>query len=397
MELIATCAFGLEKLVYDELKRLGIWVIKKEDGRVFFKGEAREIVLTNLWLRCADRVQIMMGEFEAKTFDELFDRANALEWDKYIGAADAFPVDATSVKSLLHSAPAIQSIVKKAVVKKLQVTHRMELFPENSGTVYSISVKTNKDKFTVAIDTSGESLHKRGYRTRANLAPIKETLAAAMIKLSDWTPDRTLIDPFCGSGTIAIEAAMIAFVIAPGLKRDFAFKKWPWMDKKIIEDTYAQAQAAAKTGEAGATAKQAQKLPIYSFDIDPEALVIAQENAARAGFPDLNFKRSDFNDLDFTKFENCTFITNPPYGERMDEKPQVQIMYRKLGKRFSESRDCSLFLITSDENFPKLFGRPADKNRKLFNGRIRCYLFSFLAKTAADHALMQNKPGKFIC
>lgn len=374
MELIATCAFGLEKLVHDELKKLGLWTLKTEDGRVTFKGDETAMIKANLWLHCADRIQIKMTEFPATTFDELFDHVNAVEWEKYIGVNDLFPVDATSVKSALHSEPAIQSIVKKAIVKRLQQKYSLETLPENSNAVHHVMVKVNKDQFVVAIDSSGNSLHKRGYRTKANLAPIKETLAAAMITLSDWTPQRTLVDPFCGSGTILIEAAMMANNVAPGFsgtKRDFAFEQWGWLDQTKVIDAYKQADEALKPVE---------KLSLQGFDIDPLSIEIAQENAKQAGFEDLNFQCADFKTLDFSQFENCTFITNPPYGERLEDREKVLEMYREFGEKFAQTKNCSLFIITSNENFPTLFGRPADKNRKLFNGKIRCYLFSFFAK-----------------
>ncbi len=371
MELIASCAFGLEKLVYDEIKALGLWVVKKEDGRVIFEGEERDIVRTNLWLRCADRVQIKIGEFTAETFDELFDKIKLLEWEKYIGPDDTFPVDATSTKSALHSEPAIQSIVKKAIVRRLEQKHDVQLLPENSGSIYQILVKANKDQFIVTIDTSGESLHKRGYRSQANIAPIKETLAAALVKLSDWTPDRTLIDPFCGSGTILIEAALIAQNIAPGLDRAFVFQTWRSLDAKMIEEIYEEARQAEKSN---------LELKIQGSDLDQRSLETAKQNAKKAGISNLIFKYSDFNDLEFSTFENCTFIANPPYGERLEETATVEKMYQDFGKKFKESKNCSLFLITSNENFPRLFGRPADKNRKLFNGNIRCYLYSYFAK-----------------
>ena len=371
MELMATCAFGLEKLVQEEMKKIGLWVEKTEDGRVSFVGDESGLVWANLWSRCADRIQIKMGEFTAQTFDQLFDAIQALDWGKYIGVNDAFPVVATSVKSLLRSEPAIQSIVKKAVVKKLRQKHAIEVFPENSGAVYQIVVKFNKDRCVISIDSSGESLHKRGYRTQASVAPLKETLAAALVKLSDWTPERTLVDPFCGSGTIAIEAARMAQKIAPGLHRPFAFQKWRWMDQKKIAEAYAEANSAVKPAE---------KLPMYCFDIDAAVLALAEENAARARCEGIHFKRSDFMDLDFSKFENCTFIANPPYGERLDDAAHVKAMYREFGKKFAQTKNCSLFLLTSHENFPALFGRTADKNRKLFNGNIRCYLFSFLPR-----------------
>jgi putative N6-adenine-specific DNA methylase len=375
MHLIATCAFGLEKLVYDEIKKLGLWVVKTEDGRVIFEGDELALIRANLWLRCADRVQIQTGEFQATTFEDLFNAVNNLPWEQFIAANDAFPVHATSIKSVLHSQPAIQSIVKKSIVKRLQQAHKVEFLPENSSATHQIIIKINKDQCVISIDSSGDSLHKRGYRTRANAAPIKETLAAAMVKLSDWTAEKalagqTLIDPFCGSGTIAIEAALIAQNMAPGLHRKFAFQQWEWIHKKYIQEAFTEARAAIKPLE---------KLPIYCFDIDPDALTMAQENAKCAGIPNLNFKRSDFQDLDFTKFENCTFITNPPYGDRMEDEEKVATMYRTLGKKFAETKNSSLFLITSSEFFPQLFGRKADKNRKLFNGGIRCYLFSYIA------------------
>lgn len=371
MELIATCAFGLEKLVYDELKKLGLWVIKTEDGRITFEGDDLALIRANLWLRCADRMQIKVGEFKALTFDDLFDHINALPWEKFIDKNDSFPVDAVSVKSALHSEPAIQSITKKAIVKRLQAKHGTDILAENSGVTYQIMVKSNKDEFVVSIDSSGDSLHKRGYRTKTNEAPIKETLAAALVKLSDWTPDRTLIDPFCGSGTICIEAALIAYNIAPGLKREFAFQKWPWINQENVQKAYQEGRE---------TQKNDVKLRIYGFDLDSTVLTVAGKNAGNAGFKNLNFQRSDFNELDFTKFENATFITNPPYGERLEEQATVEKMYRDLGKKFAETKNSSLFLITANENFPHFFGRQADKNRKLFNGGLRCYLFSFLSK-----------------
>lgn len=381
MELIATCAFGLEKLVENELRKLKLWTVKTEDGRVTFEADEAGLIKANLWLRCADRVQIKTKEFSATTFDQLFDEVNAIEWEKYIGVSDAFPVHATSTKSILHSEPAIQSITKKAIVKRLQQKYKLETLPENSGITYQIVVKTNKDQFIVCLDTSGESLHKRGYRLKANSAPIKETLAAAMVKLSDWLPQnseniltpikRALVDPFCGSGTIAIEAAMIACNIAPGLNREFAFQKWPWINKEIFEKLKEEAKKMAQPKN---------EFSIYCFDIDAEVLKIAEENANRAGLTNINFRRADFNDLDFNKFENCTFVTNPPYGERLEEKSYVMDTYRKLGQKFSQTQNCSLFLITSNEHFSLLFGRPADKNRKLFNGNIKCYLYSYFPK-----------------
>ena len=226
MEFVATCAFGLEKLVQEELKKLGLWIVKSEDGRITFQGDEMSMIRANLWSRCADRILMKAGDFHAVTFDELFDAVFAIEWEKYIGPNDAFPVYASTTKSVLHSEPAIQSIVKKAIVKRLLAKHGTESLPEDSGLTIEILVKFNKDQALVGLNTSGVSLHKRGYRISAGVAPIKETLASALVKLSGWTPDRPLVDLFCGSGTIPIEAALIALNIAPGLQRSFAFEEW---------------------------------------------------------------------------------------------------------------------------------------------------------------------------
>jgi len=327
------------------------------------------------------------GDFQAVTFDELFDAVFAIEWEKYIGPNDAFPVYASTVRSVLHSEPAIQSIVKKAIVKRLQAKHGTETLPENSGVLYEVLIKFNKDQVIIGLNTSGTSLHKRGYRISAGAAPIKETLASALVKLSGWTANRPLVDLFCGSGTIPIEAALIALNIAPGLQREFAFEQWPWIDKKNVAAAKLEAKKLAKnfqsvTLESGEQVTVVpEKLPIYGFDIDGEILKVAEDNTNRAGIGRLNFKRADFNDLDFSKFENCTFICNPPYGERLEDMASVREMYRQLGKKFAQSKNCSLYLITSDETFPRLFAEATNlqptKNRKLFNGSIRCYLFQY--------------------
>lgn len=368
MQLIATCAFGLEKLVKEELKRLGLPANIVEDGKVAFEGDATALVLANLALRCADRVHIKLGEFTAITFDELFDAISALPFETYIGPLDAFPVEAVSVRSVLHSEPAIQSIVKKAIVKRLQNAHNTSFLPENSSAIYKIFVRTNKDNFTISIDSSGDGLNKRGYREKAVLSPMKETLAAAMIELSNLTDTGTLVDLFCGSGTILIEAYLRAQNSYPGIMRNFAFHQWSWVDQAIIRNVYNEARKAKK---------ESINLKLYGFDSDPYALQIASKNAKNAGIENLNLKRSDFRDLDFSKFENCTFICNPPYGQRMGEEQEVRALYKELGKKFSQTKNCSLFIITPHQDFPKLFGKKEDKNRKLFNGNIKCYLFFF--------------------
>ncbi|MFA5792271.1 MAG: class I SAM-dependent RNA methyltransferase [Candidatus Gracilibacteria bacterium] len=372
MQLIATCAFGLEKLLRDELKSLGLWIISTEDGRITFEGDEVAIMKANLNSRLADRIQIKIGEFSAINFDELFDETIALPWEDYIGENDQFPVDATSTKSILHSEPAIQSIVKKAVVKRLQNKLNTNLLTEKSEAIYQIHAKSNKDRFILSIDSSGDSLHKRGYRIQASKAPIKETLATCMIKLSDWDPSKILIDPFCGSGTIAIETAMIARNIAPGVKRSFAFQKWPWIPKGQIEKI--------KLDLVKAELKPTKNAPkIFAFDIDKDVIEIAKENAKRAGVLDMiSFRCVDFNNLDFNNFVDATFVTNPPYGERMEEAKDVEKMYKALGQKFSQTKNCSLFLITSREDFPQLFGLRENKNRKLFNGNLKCYLYEYL-------------------
>jgi len=392
MELIATCTFGLEKLIREELKALNLTATKTEDGRVTFEGDEKSIIKANKNLRCASRIGIKMGEFKAITFDELFDQISQIEWEKYIGQNDKFPVAATSTKSVLHSEPAIQSIVKKAIVKRLQKAYKEETLPENSEATYQIMIKANKDQFIASIDTSGESLHKRGYRSKTIEAPIKETLAASMVKFSDWPPaqastttpkqtqtstsanqstepnQRFLIDPFCGSGTILIEAALIARNLPPAQERPFAFQKWPWMSE-FLDEKPSKSKNKKTTPE---TPK------LFGFDIDEYAIKVAKENAKRAGVDDMIiFRTTDFNNLDFHNFENATFITNPPYGERIEESAAVTKLYQQLGEKFRQTKSCSLFLITSREDFPRLFGKKENKNRKLFNGNLKCYLYSY--------------------
>lgn len=370
MELIATCAFGLEKLVYNEIKKLGLWVHYKDDGRVVFEGTFEDIARANLWFRCAERVHIKLAEFKAQTFDELFDQVNTLDWPKILPENAEFPVLCTTTKSQLHNEPAIQSIVKKAIVKKLQAKYNIDQIPE-TGPIYSILARFKNDVCTISLDTTGESLHKRGYRTEATDAPIKETLAAAMVMLSDWTPEKTLIDPFCGSGTILIEAALIGLNIAPGLQRNFTFENWP--EFKTIDLDKIKEEAHSQQNDI--------KLHIYGYDISPLAVKIAQANSTRINLQkQVHFTVSDFHALNFPEMENCTFITNPPYGERIGAAQEVEQIYSDLGEKFKETQNCSLYIITPNTDFEKIFGRPADKNRKLFNGNIKCYLYQYPMK-----------------
>ena len=371
MELIATCAFGLEKLVFQELKKLGLWIIKTEDGRVTFEGTPKDIIRSNLWLRTAGRVHIKMYEGKITNFDQLFEEVSSLPWEKYIGVEDQFPVVASSAKSILYSESALQSIVKKAVATKLTQVYKKEHFAESSEALYQIRVHFNKDNCLISIDTSGESLHKRGYRSQANLAPMKETLASALVMLSDWTPEKVLVDPFCGSGTILLEAAHIACNMAPGLERNFPFLTWSWISSEDIQSSYKEAREAKVTPP---------ELKIYGFDNDATTIAIALENAKRAGFTNVRFEVGDMRELDFHAFSDATFITNPPYGERLEEADAVRSLYRTLGEKFATLPHASLFIINPFEGFEHLFGRKPDKNRKLFNGKIRCYLFSYFRK-----------------
>lgn len=365
MELIATCAFGLEKLLYQEIKKLGLWVVKTEDGRVIFNGDQEDIARANLWLRTAERVYIKLAEFEAQSFDELFDATYDLDWLEILPNAATFPVLCSTSNSMLHNEPAIQSIVKKAIVKKLQTERTDNPLPE-TGPTYSILTRFHKDICTLGLDTTGDSLHKRGYRTESTMAPIKETLAAALVLLSDWKPEEILVDPFCGSGTIVIEAAMIAQNIAPGLNRGFAFQKWADFDPKILPKLIKE--AAEKITDT--------PLKIYGYDIDREAVKIAKFNAGRANVK-IEFEQADVHELDFEKMEGVTIITNPPYGERISEVDEVEKLYADLGQLFAKTKNSSLFLITSHPDFQKIFGRFAFKNRKLFNGKIKCYLYQY--------------------
>ena len=380
MQLIATCAFGLEKLVYHDIKKLGLWVEGTEDGRVTFQGEPADIVRANLWLRTADRVHIKLAEFPARTFDELFDQSYALDWTGILPPGASFPVLCTTTRSTLHNEPSIQSIVKKSIVKKLQSRHPGETQIPETGPTYSIMTRFHNDICTLSIDTSGDSLHKRGYRTESNQAPIKETLAAAMVLLSDWTPERTLVDPFCGSGTILIEAAMIALNIAPGLNRQFTFESWPDFQKL---DLRALRHEAAEQSLQNSSA--APRLQIYGYDIDALSVKIAQANSTRAGLErHVHFAKSDFRTLDFSKMSNTTIITNPPYGERLATTEEAAAIYRDLGEKFRQTTESSLYIITPDTNFELLFAQKATKNRKLFNGNIKCYLYQYPGKENAN-------------
>jgi putative N6-adenine-specific DNA methylase len=370
-DLIATATFGLESIVADELKELGYRELKVEDGKVNFKGTAKDICKTNLWLRCADRVLLRVGQFEARSFEELFEQTKALPWSEIIPKDGRFPVaKATSIKSTLFSKSDCQAIVKKAVVESLKTSYKCDWF-EETGADYEIKVAIHKDVVTLTIDTTGDGLHKRGYRAHGNEAPIKETLAAALVRLTKWKGgEQYLLDPTCGTGTILIEAAMIARNIAPGGNRHFAAEKWG----VIPEDLWIEARDEAYSLE-----DWDKECHILGSDINPYTLDIARENIKLAGLEDCIFvQKLSVADVQ-SKHKNGIIISNPPYGERMSELKEVQDLYRVMGKVFRERFDTwNYFIITSNTDFEKLFGKRASKNRKLYNGNIQCYYYQYL-------------------
>lgn len=367
VDLIATATFGLESVVAEEVKALGYSGVQVENGKVCFSADISAIARTNLWLRTADRVRLKIGEFKATTFDELFEKTKALPWADWITEDAMFPVEGKSVKSTLYSVPDCQAIVKKAVVESLKKTYKTEWF-EESGPMYKIEVALHKDIATLTIDTSGPGLHKRGYRGLIGTAPLKETMAAAMILLSRWKPDRVFMDPFCGSGTIPIEAALIGQNIAPGMNREFVSESWPVIPKTVWREARAETHDLARYD---------QKLEIIGTDVDDEILKIARRNAEEAGVDDqIHFQRMDVRDIR-SKRKYGYLICNPPYGERLGEWKQVSRLYGEMGKTFAALDTWSFYIITSDEQFEEHFGRQASKKRKLYNGNIKVDYYQF--------------------
>ena len=368
--LISPCFFGMEKMLAREIKDLGFEIITTEDGRITYKTEEDGIAKANMWLRCAERVNLKVAEFEAKSFDELFEGTKRIDWAKYIPYGAQFPVSkASSIKSKLYSTSDIQSIVKKAIVESLKKSYLETGLIKEDKEKYPIYVFIHKDKVTLSIDTTGDALHKRGYREKANKAPIRETLAAGIMYLNPWRPGRMLVDPMCGSGTLLIEAAMMGINMAPGLNRNFISEKWRTIEKKIWWDV--RKDAYDKIDED-------VKFKIYGYDIDKEAIEIARENAEIAGVEEyIEFGVADA--LDFKSDEEYGFIvTNPPYGERLEDKESVQSLYKNLGYTFKELKNWSYYLITSYEEFENEFGKEADKRRKLYNGMLKTNLYQYI-------------------
>ena len=367
--LMSPCFFGVEKMLAREIKDLGFEIIKTEDGRVTYKTDEYGIARANMWLRCAERVHLKIAEFEAKTFDELFEGTKRINWAKYIPYGAQFPIaKASSIKSKLHSTPHIQSIVKKAIVESLKKSYLEDGLLKEDKEKYPIYVFIHKDKVVLSIDTTGDALHKRGYREKANKAPIRETLAAAIMYLTPWRPGRTLVDPMCGSGTLLIEAAMMGINMAPGLNREFISEKWRTMDKKIWWDI--RKEAYDKIDES-------TQFKIYGYDIDEEAINIARENAELAGVEDyIEFNVA--NAVDFKSDEEYGFIiTNPPYGERLEDTDSVKMLYKELGYTFRKLKNWSYYLITSFEDFEREFGKDAERKRKLYNGMLKTNLYQY--------------------
>lgn len=368
LELIATATFGLEALVKREIEALGYKILKSEDGKITFLGDERAIIRSNLWLRCADRVLLKMAEFEAKTFEELYQQTRGIPWENLIPPDGKFPVNGSSVKSTLHSVPACQSIVKKAVVDRLTDAYGVKNFEETGGD-YEIKVTLLKDRVTLTVDTTGPGLHKRGYRIKDVRAPIKETLAAALVQLSFWREGRLLIDPCCGSGTIPIEAAMIGMGIAPGLNRNFSAETWHMINSGIWKEERKMAFDSIKHDA---------DIQIIGADMDPTAIAAARENALEAGVADvITFRIDDVSAL-VSDVPRGIIITNPPYGERIGDQKAIEKIYVALNRFFKIHPDWSLFLVTTDKEVEQaVLGRPADRRRKLYNGRLEVCYYQF--------------------
>ena len=369
-ELVAPCHFGLEAVLKREIYEIGYEITKVEDGRVTFEGDAEAVCRANIFLRTAERVLVKVGQFHAQTFEELFQGIKQISWEDYIPEDGKFWVaKASSIKSKLFSPSDIQSIVKKAMVERMKEHYHVTWF-EESGAQYPLRIFLMKDEVTAAIDTSGESLHKRGYRTLAGKAPISETLAAALILLTPWKKDRILVDPFCGSGTFPIEAAMIAANIAPGMNRSFTAEGWTnLIDRQLWYEVVEEAQELSNTDIS---------VDIQGYDIDKEILKAARENAKRAGVEHLiHFQQRPVSELNHPK-KYGFLITNPPYGERLQEKEALAGLYGEIGEALNRLDSWSAYLITSYEDTQRYIGRKADKNRKIYNGMLKTYFYQFL-------------------
>lgn len=370
LELIATSTFGLEAVVKRQVQALGYEIKRVEDGKITYIADERGIVRSNLWLRSSDRVLLKMGEFQATEFEELYQNIKGLPWEELIPLDGNFIVSGSSVKSVLHSVPACQSITQKAIADRLRETYAVEKFPQ-TGALYGVRVNILKNSVTVSVDTSGAGLHKRGYRVNSVAAPIKETMAAALVELTFWNNDRLLVDPTCGSGTIPIEAAMIARNIAPGLGRSFSSEEWELIDKKIWKDERRNAYSEKKD----------VPLHIKAYDVDAGAVKAARANAAEAGVDDcIEFSCMDIANVEIDK-KHGIIIANPPYGARMGDEEAVSHIFRVMRKMHKDDPTLSIFVITADNSAEKrIWGGKADRRRKLYNGNLQVCYYQFHGK-----------------
>lgn len=374
-QLVATMAVGLESVTTKELKALGIQT-RTENGKVYFEGDDKTIALTNVWLRSADRIKIVVGQFKALTFDALFEGVKALPWDHYLPLDAAFPVEGRAVRSQLHSEPDVQAITKKAIVEKMSaVYHRTTRLPE-TGATYPLEVSILKDIATLTLDTTGSSLFKRGYRIAKGEAPLKENFAAALIMLTNWHPDMPFVDPTTGSGTIAIEAALIGHNIAPGLQRQFTFENFGFFDQPVLQTVKDEAMDQADFD---------RELDIQASDINGDMIDIAKLNAQQAGLlHSIQFKQLAVKDFSTSK-ENGVIVANPPYGKRLNDQAMVRQLYAEMGQAFAPLTTWSKYILTSDMGFEKAYGSKATKRRKLYNGTIRTDLFQYWGKPNWHH------------
>jgi len=367
-ELIATTTFGLESVVTRELEKLGYTGMRTLDGKVHFSGDERDIARCNMWLRSADRLLIKVGEFHAPDFGALFDKTVDLPWSDILPIDAKFPVAGRSVQSRLHAVPSVQGAVKKAIVESLKKKYNRFRFDE-TGAEFAVEVSLLRDTATITIDTSGEGLHKRGYREFAGAAPLRETMAAGLLQLSYWNRDRQFIDPFCGSGTLPIEAALIGRNIAPGSGRSFIAEDWPWMDRKMWKDVRTEAKDLRQPRLTES---------IQGFDHDPAAIRLSEKSAAEAGVGgDIQFRQQEISEFKSLR-EYGVIVCNPPYGERMGSPEEVEAVYRELGRVCDSLPTWSFYVMTSNTWFEKHFGRRAPRRRKLYNGRLECQFYQYL-------------------
>ncbi|HSA13798.1 MAG TPA: class I SAM-dependent RNA methyltransferase [Spirochaetota bacterium] len=364
--LSATCAFGIEAVLRKELHGMGFDPESTENGKITFRGSSTDIARCNLWLRSADRVFMSFPQFAAKGFDEYYENIRPLPWEEMMPEDAMAHVTVRTKGSLIASAPRAQSVAKKAILDGLRRRFKRDRF-EETGPRYHVDITIQNDSVSVNLDSSGEGLHKRGYRTGRGEAPLRETLAAALVLLSGWTPDRMLADPMCGSGTIPIEAAMIGSRRAPGLGRKFAAEKWPFLSRKLWDIARSEAMELAEKGE----------FAVYASDIDRRVFSHARENARAAGvYERIVFERKDVAEFS-SKHENGVIVTNPPYGERLGEKDEVAALYGTMGEVFGKLDSWSKYILCGNGYFERLYGRKSDRNRKLYNGQIKTYLYQY--------------------